>query len=245
LVNIHIHQFRGGSAVVDAAALEQFQQQWATYQKLVDSGCLSHRAVGDLLGAALKESFQRPFQILDIACGDASLMRRILPGTTVGHYHGIDLAEPALDLAAKNLAGLPFAVDLDHRDFVEAMNDRQEPADASWCSLSIHHLPTENKRKLLEAIRRATMSFLMIYEPTRLEDEDRAAYLDRFTAVNRPLWTMLTPVEWGQIEHHVRSCDLPETSVAWLSLGREAGFAKARQLFVDPTDFYRLYRYDV
>jgi Methyltransferase domain len=245
LVNVNIHQFSSGGAVADAAALEQFQQQWATYQKLVDSDCVSHRAVGDLLGAALKESFQRPFQILDIACGDASLMRRVLPGTTVSHYHGIDLAEPALELAARNLAGMPFAVDLDHRDFVEAMSDRPAPADVSWCSLSIHHLPTESKLTLLQAIRRSTTSFVMIYEPTRLDHEDRTSYLDRFTAVNRPLWTMLTPVEWGQIEHHVRSCDLPETSAVWLSLGRDAGFTTARQLFVDPTDFYRVYRYDV
>jgi Methyltransferase domain len=245
LVNVHIHQFGAGGAVVDAAALEQFQQQWATYQKLVDSDCVSHRAVGNLLGAALKERFQGPIQILDIACGDASLMRRVLPGTTVSHYHGIDLAEPALELAAKNLAGVNFAVDLDHRDFVEAMSDRPEPADVSFCSLSIHHLPTEGKLKLLEAIRRSTTSFLMIYEPTRLDHEDRASYLDRFTAVNRPLWTMLTPAEWNQIEHHVRNCDLPETSAVWLTLGRDAGFAKARQLFVDRTDFYRVYRYDV
>ena len=244
MVNVHIHQFRGGDAVVDAAALEQFQQQWATYQKLVDSDCVSHQAVGDRLGAALKDGLQRPFQILEIACGDASLMRRVLPGTAAGHYHGIDLAEPALELAAKNLADVSFAVDLEHRDFVAAMNERQEPADVSFCSLSIHHLPTENKLELLEAIRRSTRSFLMIYEPTRLDQEDRASYLDRFTAVNRPLWTMLTSAEWDQIEHHVRSCDLPETSEAWLSLGREAGFATARQIFVDPTNFYRLYRYD-
>ena len=46
MVNIHIHQFQPGSAVVDAAALEQFQQQWATYQKLVDADELSHKAVG-------------------------------------------------------------------------------------------------------------------------------------------------------------------------------------------------------
>src|SRR5262245_31987784 len=170
--------------------MEQFQKQWATYQKLVDSDWLSHTQVGDLLGSALREGFQRPFALLDIACGDASLMKRVLPETSVSHYHGIDLAEPALELAAKNLAAVPFAVDLDHRDFVEAMNDRPEPADVSWCSLSIHHLPIEGKLRLLAAIRRATRSFLMIYEPTRLDDEDRDAYLDRFARINRPLWTM-------------------------------------------------------
>ena len=70
LVNIRIHQFRDGGAVVDAAALEQFQQQWATYQKLVDSDCLSHKAVGDRLGAALTHGFARPFQILDAISSD-------------------------------------------------------------------------------------------------------------------------------------------------------------------------------
>jgi hypothetical protein len=41
----------------------------------------------------------------------------------------------------------------------------------------------------------------------------------------------------------VRSSDLPETSATWLSLGRDAGFANAREIYVDPTNFYRLYWY--
>ena len=45
LVNVHIHQFQPGGAVVDAAALAQFQEQWATYRKLVESDCLAHREV--------------------------------------------------------------------------------------------------------------------------------------------------------------------------------------------------------
>ena len=40
-MNIHIHQFQSGGAVDDADALEQFQKQWATYQKLVDTDALS------------------------------------------------------------------------------------------------------------------------------------------------------------------------------------------------------------
>jgi hypothetical protein len=35
-------------------------------------------------------------------------MKAVLPGTQVRHYHGIDLSQPALELAATNLAGLPF-----------------------------------------------------------------------------------------------------------------------------------------
>jgi hypothetical protein len=244
MVNVHIHQF-AGSAPVDAHAMEHFQKQWASYQKLVDNNYVSHREVGDLLGRALNEGFVQPFAILDIACGDASLMKRVLPKTKVAHYHGIDLAEPALELAARNLEGVAFDVYLDQRDFVAAMNDRPEPADVSWCSLSIHHLVTEDKIKLLKAIRAATNSFVMIYEPTRFEGEERPAYLDRFCAVNRPLWKELTPEEWDQIERHVRTSDLPETRSGWIDVGKEAGFARSREVYVDPTDMYCLYRYDV
>ena len=139
MVNILIHQFQPGGAVVDAAALEQFQRQWATYQKLVDSDELSHREVGTLLHDTLNESFDQPF--LDIACGDASEMRA-LSGTKTRHYHGVDLSEPALELAANNLKEMPFEIELDHRDFVEAVTLRPEPADVAWCSLSLR--PTKS-----------------------------------------------------------------------------------------------------
>jgi hypothetical protein len=53
---------------------------------------------------------------------------------------------------------------------------------------------------------------------------------------------MLTPDEWAQIDHHCTACDLPETQAGWLGLGRKAGFANARELFQDPTGFYRMFR---
>ncbi|HWM32534.1 MAG TPA: class I SAM-dependent methyltransferase [Methyloceanibacter sp.] len=242
-MNIHIHQFAPGGAVDDAAALEQFQKQWATYQKLVDADSLSHKKVGSILHGALA-GLAKPFAFLDIACGDAGQMRAALGGTKVRHYHGIDLSEPALELAAKNLDGVSFAVELDHRDFVEALTKRPEPADAAWCGLSVHHLQTDGKERLLKAIHDSTGDFLMIYEPTLAEGEDREGYLERFRRVNRPLWTFMTQTEWDQIDHHVTTCDLPEHAATWLDLGRKAGFAKASQIFLDPTGFYGLYRYD-
>jgi len=246
MVNVHIHQFKAGGTVVDAAALEQFQKQWATYRKLVESDLLSHCAVGRLLHDNLNQRFTAPFTFLDIACGDASMMKRALTGTKVRHYHGIDLSQPALELAAKNLAAVPFAVDLDHRDFVDAMPRRSEHADAAWCSLSIHHLATDDKLKLMQAIHRAAGSrgMFLLYEPTRRDGEDRAAFLERFRRTNEPLWKVLTPPEWEQIWHHVSTSDFPETAAKWCELGRTVGFAQARQVFADPTDFFRLFRFD-
>jgi hypothetical protein len=242
-MNIHIHHFHSKGAIADRAALEQFQQQWATYQKLVDSDALAHQEVGTILHRALA-AVAKPFAFLDIACGDAGQMRKALAGTKVRHYHGVDLSKPALELAGKNLTGVPFEVELDHRDFVTALTRRPEKADAVWCGLSIHHLATDGKRDLFKAIHGSTSNFLVIYEPSLNKGEMRDAYLERFRRVNRPAWTFLSEQEWAQIDHHVTTCDLPETSATWLKLGREAGFARATQLFCDPTGFYRIYRYD-
>jgi ubiquinone/menaquinone biosynthesis C-methylase UbiE len=244
LVNVHIHQFAPGGALVDADAMEQFQKAWAGYQKLVDSDVLSHKAAGDVLHKALM-AIPKPFTFLDIACGDASLTRRALQSTKVSHYHGIDLSQPAIELAAKTLDGAPYQVDLDHEDFVEALEQRPEPANVAWCGLSIHHLVTDEKLKLLKAIRAATSDFLMIYEPSCDDGETRDAWLRRFLAVSKPRWSTLTTDEWDQIENHIVTCDLPETASGWLALGREAGFSKATQLFDDPTDGLRIFRYDV
>ena len=148
-MNIHIHHFHSKGAIADRGALEQFQQQWATYQKLVDTDALSHREVGNILHGTSPPS-PKPFAFLDIACGDAEQMPTALAGTKVSHYHGVDLSEPALELAAKNLTGAPFEVELDYRDFVTAVTRRPEKADAAWCGLSIHHLTTDGKRRPLQ-----------------------------------------------------------------------------------------------
>jgi hypothetical protein len=244
MVNVHIHEFQAGAGPVDATAMQQFQQQWASYQALVDNDYLAHRAVGNILHDALME-IREPFTFLDIACGDASVMQKALPGTSVRHYHGIDLAEPALDLAAGNLADLGIGVDLDHRDFVVAMNDRPEPADISWCGLSLHHLATDGKRVFLTAVRNATRRFMLLYEPARREDESRDAFVERFIAHASGHWPALTADQRGQIAAHIRAADLPETGSGWMNLAREAGFASAAEVFVDPPDLLRLYRFDV
>jgi hypothetical protein len=82
------------------------------------------------------------------------------------------------------------------------------------------------------------------YQPRLVGDKvmTPAAFLDRFLRTNKPLWKALTPAEWDQIWQHVTTCDFPETAAVWCELGREAGFAQARQIFVDPTDFFRLFR---
>ena len=51
----------------------------------------------------------------------------------------------------------------------------------------------------------------------------------------------LTVEEYEAMAAHVRANDFPETTSQWQSLGREAGFRRVRELFVAPTDLFRMY----
>lgn len=241
-MNMIVRELVPGAAVVDAPALETFQKQWAIYQRLVDLDILSHKAVAALLHGLLAEGFKAPFTFLDIACGDAHNMADILAGTAIAHYRGIDLSEPALALAAANLKRAPFDVELEHGDFVAAMA-AGEPTDVAWCGLSVHHLKSDEKQAFLAAVAASTKQCCMIYEPTRLDDEDRDGYMRRFLAVYEAMG-LLTRAELDEIEHHVTTCDFPETSAAWRGMALKAGFAKAAELYCDPTGFFRVYRFD-
>jgi ubiquinone/menaquinone biosynthesis C-methylase UbiE len=242
-MNMMIRELDGGAPVIDTLALEQFQRQWATYQKLVDSDILSHNAVGKLLHDTLIDEFKKPFSFLDIACGDAHRMAETLAGTQVARYRGIDLSEPALELAAGNLRDVPFEVELDHGDFIEVLRLR-EPTDFAWCGLSIHHLQRDEKKALFSSLRASTRSSFLLYEPTCRDGESRDGYMERWVRVNNQTLTMLTPEERAQIANHVTTCDYPETSAGWCEIGLEAGFARARELYCEPTGFYRVYRFD-
>jgi methylase of polypeptide subunit release factors len=47
-----------------------------------------------------------PFSFLDLGCGDAATLAPVLKGCQVKSYNGVDLSEPALALAVKNLGVL-------------------------------------------------------------------------------------------------------------------------------------------
>ena len=206
---------------------------------------MSHREVYQLIRRFLVQDFVGPFRFLDLACGDARGIVEALQGTTVAHYHGVDLSRPALKLAAISVEALHCPALLDQRDFVTAMADRPEPADTVWICLSLHHLQSADKLVIIQEARGilGDSGQMLLYEPTCRDSESRECYLERFAATTQRLWTALSPQEWSTIVDHVNRCDFPETASGWLELGREAGFAQVGQEFVAPTDLYRLFRF--
>jgi ubiquinone/menaquinone biosynthesis C-methylase UbiE len=242
MVNIHHHEPM--SPVPDAEAMDIFERQWVVYQKFVDNDYGEHQAAYRTLHHVLATT-AKPFSILDLACGDAKSMVAALKGTSVAHYHGVDLAPPALDLAAHNLDALGCDVELEHSDFTDAVQNRPEPADVVWIGLSLHHLRASEKQALMGDIRSmiGPAGTLMVYEPTCLDGESRDEYLDRYEAVARGQWTGFDSDEMAALMQHVRSSDYPETTASWNALGRNAGFAKTDLLFINGPDLFRIFRF--
>jgi hypothetical protein len=83
---------------------------------------------GDVVEADLVEPELR-YRFLDVACGDASASARALMGTSIEHYYGVDISEPALELARRELSVLRCPITLEKSDFVAALANWTTPLD--------------------------------------------------------------------------------------------------------------------
>ncbi len=221
-----------------------FRQDWDSYAKLVANNCFNHREAYAVLRTVLL-AIDQPFRFLDVACGDASASAPALAGTNVSHYRGIDLSEDGLARAERTLGDvLSCPVELERRDFTEALRDPAVTADITWIGLSLHHLEQPGKLAAMKDVRRAVgrHGHLLIYENASPVDESRDEWLERWDA-QRPDWTAFSDDEWTSISRHVHACDFPETDAAWRDLGLGAGFAVARCLYASPNELFRLYAF--
>jgi SAM-dependent methyltransferase len=235
----------GGAAFTSTGdAQAMFNKHLATYRKIVGENLMFHREVYGLLRELLAGTMKAPFSFLDIACGDGAASAAALKATAVNHYYGIDLSPQSLELARLSLDALRCPVDLFCRDFAEALADWSEPIDVAWIGMSLHHLNADEKVHLMTNVhdRMNRTGLFLIWEPTLLEGESRADWLDRFSTY-RPVWAAITDDEFATMEAHMRLADFPEPAATWTAMGRHAGFAHAQEIYMMPNRFGRVYKY--
>jgi ubiquinone/menaquinone biosynthesis C-methylase UbiE len=223
-------------------AANVFEREWRTYRKMVDNNYLFHREAYACLRDIVTREVAGPFRFLDIACGDASATVAALAGKPIAQYWGIDLSAEALAIAARNLAALDCRVELQRGDFEDLLARSQQSVDVAWIGLSLHHLEAARKLAVMRQIRQiiGERGLFLAYENASPDDEDRAGWLRRWDGLE-PHWTAYSRAEWRLMADHVHGHDFPETSARWHLLGRDAGFREVKEVFIAPTDLFRMY----
>ena len=229
------------SAAPDNTIVSLFQQNWRIYRIMVEENFVFHREVYARLHEVLA-GITTPFRFLDVGCGDAGNAALILKGTSVAAYHGIDLAPEALAIAEKILGSLPCPVTLEVGDYADALRRRTDPADIIWVGLSLHHCRYDEKEAVLRDIRRILVprGLLLFYENTSRDGESRDDWLARWD-LQRPSWSAYDDADWTTMREHVGAADFPETVSGCRRLAETTGFQEVRELFVAPSDLFRMY----
>ncbi len=209
-----------------------FRKSWATYQKVINNNFMFHREIAAAV-TGLFDKNDAPLNLIDLGCGDASHILKLLRPGQLAEYCGCDLSQYALDEARKQLTPYGAAINLCCTDMLDALS--QAPAshfDIVYSSYALHHLPTESKQKVFAECRRALRDSgcMILVDVMRDEGQERQEYLYSYNKTVRTQWEALTPDERNQVQEHIRSCDFPEPASKLEELARNAGFTKCRRL---------------
>lgn len=203
-----------------------------------------HREVYATLRDVLVREAPEKFIFVDIACGAATASAEALAGTQIGRYIGIDISSQSLKVAEEALKQVGCPVELRCEDFVQALEGWTEPADVVWIGMSLHHLRAPEKLTFMRSVSRilGQDGLFLIWEPTCLDDEDRAGWLRRFLTFRRA-WGALSDEQFSAFEVHMEAADFPETAQGWAQLGHRSGFARVDELYAMANLMGRVFQY--
>ena len=219
------------------AEVGEFFTSWETYRKVLENNYMYHKEIYQAVGMLLHQQFaHQPFKMLDLGCGDACYLANALQGTTISHYTGFDLSDPALALAADNIATLGCAANLLNIDFKAGLAQVTERFDVIFSSYAVHHLNSEEKANIFALAKQALTEngFLLMIDVMREPTESLPIYLDGYCQWMSDTWTCLNAQEISGFHHHIRHYDMPETVDTLCALAETAGFSKVTTVYQLP-----------
>ncbi len=214
----------------------EFFNAWTIYRKVLTNNYMHHRGIYQTVSTLLADQrATQPFKLLDLGCGDASFIAQALHGTSIQHYVGFDLSDPALAIAAENIAPLGCQTELINIDFMEGLAQTKERFDIVFTSYALHHLSREEKAEFFRLANKVLTEsgLLLIIDVMREPNESLPVYLDNYCQWIREEWLQLDQQDLTALIQHIRHNDLPENA-ATLSALAEA------ENFYPPTSLYHM-----
>ncbi|MFI3154615.1 MAG: class I SAM-dependent methyltransferase [Methylococcaceae bacterium] len=212
----------------------EFFNAWAIYRKVLTNNYMHHKEIYQAVKVLLVEQWEnRPFKLLDLGCGDGSFLAQALQGKAIQHYTGFDLSDPALALAAENIAPLGCRAELTNIDFMAGLAQTTERFDIVFTSYALHHLTQAEKAEFFRLAYSALTEngMLLIIDTLREPDETLPVYLDNYCQWVREQWLECDEQEFTAIFQHIRNNDFPETVAVLSALAEAADFCPATRLY--------------
>lgn len=194
--------------------IEQLFRSWRLYREIIQNNYMFHEEIS----CALKSSFEQlkleePLRILDLGCGDASMILPMMNRDRVTHYLGCDLSQPALDMAGQVLTVSGIDHDLmacDMLEYIQTLPDGSQ--DLVFSSYALHHLSHSQKQSILTEIGRILRpggSFMLV-DIFREPDESRESYLRNYMGRLNSTWVALSEESRERVVDHATRFDFPE-----------------------------------
>ncbi|MGM3305344.1 class I SAM-dependent methyltransferase [Anabaena sp. WFMT] len=219
-----------------------FNEQWQLYQKVLNKNYMGHHEIYVVLHELLLNYFQKPFTMLDIGCGDASFTSQALLNTQIAEYTGIDLSNPALKGAEKNLAVTKCKTNFIKGDCWELTSElaknKENKFNVILISFALHHLQIEEKDNLIKQVKKLLIpgGIFILIDIVRKEEESRDNYVKRYLENVEKYWSLLTPQEYSMVENHMSSSDFPETQQTLQTISEKYGFSDFKCVYRDSLD---------
>ena len=198
----------------DVQASIYFNANWQRYQESINKNMLYHKEMFAELDKVLTGHYKNtPFSILDIGCGDSSVIYPLLKNKPLNSYTGIDAAPDVLQLAVNNLVTLDCKKQFICEDMVTALSHITSPVDIIFTSYAVHHLSAEQKTDFIQNCKQklTTQGMLLMIDGILEPGQTRAQWLDRLEHRFKTVLPDITQEELQKRMEHPRSNDFPES----------------------------------
>lgn len=216
---------------------EFFDDSWRVYQKFIQYDYMQHNLMYAKFSQLMREKYSNTsLSILDLGCGDASHIAKVLNSVDVSQYTGLDISNTALCMAKENLSGIITNLEFIQKDFIDGMKDKVclgETYDVVFAAYALHHYTTYEKQIFLDNAKQLLKkNGCLVLIDLILEDGQN---LDEFFSITMPRFyktlDMLTSKEFNLAVEHISSSDIPESFATYRQLAQNGLFANCELLF--------------
>jgi SAM-dependent methyltransferase len=229
----------------DADAIQSFFDGWHVYRRIIAHNYMFHAEIHSAMRMWL-DRHPSNRSLLDLGCGDSSVMARTLSDSGFRKYVGVDLSPVALDMAREALETTGVSATFRLADYMDHLQVASSgSADVIVAGYTVHHLLGEARNAFFRECRRVLSpgGGLLLYDVFLSGHETRDEYMVRNHGWRRATWSNMSETDFDAIWKHVSAADYPQTIDAMALQAHRAGFKAPTSLFEAPTGIHRLYAF--